>query len=154
MRTTAVLLALAAGLVGVPGSARAVLGEDLASIHADQMRLAGARRLSAAPGMQVHTLTLPDGSTVRQYAGTDGRVFAVAWNARSKPRLDQLLGTYFATYAEGGRAAMRQRPGVLHTVVVQQGDLRVEAQAHLNAHVGRAWLRSRVPAGVATDALR
>ncbi len=147
------MAALLAAL-GPAGPAHAVLGEDLASIHADQMRLAGARRQTATLGMQVHTLTLADGSTVRQYAGADGRVFAVAWNARSKPRLDQLLGTHFAAYAEGGRAAMRQRRGVLHAAVVQQGDLVVEAHAHLNAHVGRAWLRSRVPAGVATDALR
>jgi hypothetical protein len=37
---------------------------------------------------------------------------------------------------------------------VQQGDLVVESNAHLNAHVGRAYLRSLLPTGVAIDAIR
>lgn len=147
--------ALAAALLPAwPLPALAVLGEDSSTVQADQLRLAGVRRQAAGLAMQVHTISLPDGSTVREYSGADGRVFAVAWNTRSKPRLDQLLGRHFSGYAEGGAALMRRRPGVLHAGVVRRGDLVVEASAHLNHHVGRAWLQSMVPAGVQADALR
>lgn len=149
-RSAAWLLMLAAG------PAAAVLGEDLASVQADQLRLGAQRRASVAPaaGWQVHELTLPDGSRIRQYATPEGRVFAVSWNTRFKPRFDQLLGAHFAAYAEGGRQLQAQRPGPLRAARVEQGDLVVESTAHLQAHVGRAWLRSLLPAGTATDALR
>jgi hypothetical protein len=38
--------------------------------------------------------------------------------------------------------------------VVRQGDLVVESSAHLNAHVGRAYLRSLLPAGSTAAAIR
>ena len=141
-------------------AAHATLGEGAASIHVNQMRLAGTRRQAAAlgvlsaQGVQVHTLTQADGSTVRQYVSADGRVYAVAWNTRYKPRLSELLGTHFSAYAQAGRRAMQQRPGVLHQARLQQGDLVVESAAHLNAFVGRAYLRSRLPAATSPDAIR
>lgn len=140
--------------MAAPGLALAVLGEPEASVQADQMRLAGARRQAAGMGYRVHTISLRDGSTVQQFAGADGIVFAVTWNTRFKPRLDQLLGSHFAAYAQGGREALRRSPGVKHSAVVQAGDLVVESTAHLQSHRGRAWLRSRWPGGVASDALR
>jgi hypothetical protein len=135
----------------------ATLGEGADSIHADQMRLAGTRRQAAvaqAVGVQVHTITQADGSTIRQYVSPAGRVFAVAWNTHYKPRLSDLLGRHFEAYALAGRRAMQQRPGVLHQARLQQGDLVVESSAHLNAHVGRAYLRSQLPAASSTDAIR
>jgi hypothetical protein len=137
-----------------PQPAAATLGETLASIQADSLRFAATRRASGSLDTQVHTLTLADGGTVRQYADASGRVYAVAWNTHSKPRLDQLLGRHFTAYAEGGRRAMQQRAGVRHSGVVQQGDLVVESSAHLNAHVGRAYLRSLLPAGSTAAAIR
>jgi hypothetical protein len=153
-RRRAGLRLIAALLVCTPGLALAVLGEAESSVQGDQVRMAGARRQAAGLGYRVHTITLPDGSSVRQFAGADGTVFAVVWNTRFKPRLDQLLGTHFAAYAQGGREALRRTPGVKHSAVIEAGDLVVESTAHLQSHVGRAWLRSRWPAGVATDALR
>jgi hypothetical protein len=133
----------------------ATLGERADSIAGDAMRLSARRSLSATNNTTVQSLKLGDGSTIRQFVGSDGRVYAVAWNTRAKPRLDQLLGTHFATYAEAGRRAMQQRAGVMHNAVVQQGDLVVESTAHLNAHVGRAYLRSLLPGGqAAADAIR
>lgn len=145
------LLATAAALC--TPAARAVLGEDLASVQADALRLGAARRASNGPLMQVQTLQWPDGGTVRQFATPQGRVFAVAWNTRAKPRLDALLGTHFTAYAEGGRRAQAQRAGVAHAVRVEQGDLVVESTAHLNAHRGLAYLKSQWPAGLSRDAL-
>jgi hypothetical protein len=138
--------------VGLAPTAHAVLGEPASSLPAGTFASALAQRSAVAP--RVHVQSLADGSTIRQFLGADGRVYAVAWNTRSKPRLDLLLGTHFATFEAGGREAMRLRPGVMHSATMQRGDLVVEASAHLNAHVGRAYLRSRLPLGVPLDALR
>ncbi len=138
--------------LGLTPAAHAVLGEDASSLPAGNFGSALAQR--SAQALRVHVQSMPDGSTIRQFLGVDGRVYAVAWNTRTKPRLDRLLGTHFANLESAGREAMRQRPGVMHNVVMQRGDLVVEASAHLNAHVGRAYLRSRLPAGVPLDALR
>jgi len=151
-RSAALLLALAAAAA----PAAAVLGEEIASVQADQLRLGAQRRASAQPaaGWQVHELVLADGSRIRQYATPGGRVFAVTWQMRGKPRLDQLLGTHFAAYAEAGRRMQAARPGIVRAARIAEGDLVVESTAHLQAHVGRAWLRSQLPAGTSTDALR
>lgn len=149
-------LLFGAAAVLLTPAARATLGEDLASVQADALRLGAARRANAnaTPQFQVQVLTLPGGGHIRQFATPEGRVFAVAWNTPAKPRLDTLLGTHFAAYAEGGRQAQAQRAGVSHTARIAQGDLVVESTAHLNAHVGRAWLKSLWPAGLGIDALR
>jgi hypothetical protein len=141
-------------LLGLPLQAGAALGAGVDSIQADTLRLSATRRARTDLSAQVHTLTQPDGSTIRQFVGADGLVYAVAWTSRSKPRLDQLLGAHFPAYAQAGRKAMQLRAGVMHNAVLQEGDLVVEATAHLNAHVGRAFLRSRLPAGTVLDALR
>jgi hypothetical protein len=145
---------LALPLSMLPGPAAAVLGEGIAGIQADQLRVAATRRSAVTLDAQVHTLTLADGSTIREYLNADGRVYAVSWNTRAKPRLDQLLGAHFPAYAEGGRLAMQRRAGVQHQAVIEQGDLVVESSAHLNAHIGRAYLRSLLPSQGARDAIR
>jgi|WetSurMetagenome_2_1015567.scaffolds.fasta_scaffold13434_3 hypothetical protein len=150
----AVTLAALALIAGLPSSALAALGDDAASVQVDQMRSAGSRRQVAGFAMQVHTITAADGSTIREYVSPAGRVFALSWNTHYKPRLDQLLGAQFATYAQAGRRAMRARPGVVHAAVLRSGDLVVESSAHLNAFVGRAYLRSLLPAGTSIDAIR
>jgi hypothetical protein len=154
-RGAAKALALAAALgAALPLPAGAVLGGDAGSVQADALRMGARRAQQAGLAMQAHTLTLADGSTITQYLSADGQVFALSWRTRFKPRLDDLLGPHFETYAQAARAAQRQRPGLRHAARLQQGDLVVEAHGHLNAHVGRAWLRSRLPAGVLPDALR
>ena len=143
---------IAAALLPLP--AAATLGEGVASVQADTLRTAAVRRVHAAPTGTVHTLTLPDGSVIRQYLAADGRVYAVSWNTRFKPRLDLLLGAHFDTYAAAGRQAQQQRGGVRHAAMLSRGDLVVESNAHLQSHVGRAWLRSLLPAGAGPDAIR
>ncbi len=152
-------LALACAAAGAASPARATLGEPAASVAADRSRLGGAlgagvHALASGPAISVQTITLADGSSIRQYLSPAGRVFAVAWTMHYKPRLDQLLGTSFAAYAQAGREAAQRRPGVMHNAVVQTGDLVVESSGHLNVYVGRAYLRSMVPAAGGLDAIR
>ena len=137
------------------GQAGATLGEPVATVEADRAQLRSGHRVvqAQAARFQVHVLTLADGSAIREFVAPDGIVFAVAWSTRLKPRLDQLLGAQAARYAAAASAAMAA-PGVRHAVSLSSADLVVQASAHLNAHTGLAYLRSRVPEGVRIDELR
>jgi hypothetical protein len=153
-------LALAGALLIASVSAHAALGGDAASIAQDRGRL-GASLLVASSGrpqaqaqaqaptsapVQAHRLTLADGSTVTEFITPGGRVFAVSWSTRLKPRLDALLGAQSAVYAAAAQRSMRV-PGPRHALSIDEGDLVVHATSRLNAHVGIAYLRSLVPAG-------
>ena len=146
----ATLLALAAS------HAHAALGDTVASIALDTARLGDAHRVviaSASASVRTHVITLRDGSVIKEFVGNDDRVFAVTWNTRFKPRLDGLLGQYAQTYATAAGQAARS-PGIRHSLAFNDGDLVVDATAHLNAHAGLAYLRSLVPADVRVDELR
>lgn len=147
--------AVAACLVCATLPARAVLGANASSIAADQTRLRGARHamsVNRAP-VQVHEITMADGSSIREFVSPSGVVFAVAWSTRFKPNLDLLLGAHAAAYAAAAGEALRV-PGIRRRVELRRGDLVVHSTAHLNAWVGRAWLQSLVPQGADVDVLR
>jgi hypothetical protein len=152
-------LALAAAALAAVGlaapSAHAVLGGDAGTIAVDQARLHGVRLQAVATSAPVatHEITLADGSSIRQFVTPDGIVFAVAWSTRFKPDLNALLGVHAATYAQAASDAMKAA-GIRRHAELRRGDLVVQSTAHLNAHVGRAWLQSLVPAGARLDALR
>jgi hypothetical protein len=135
--------------------AHAVLGERVASVDADQERFAGTRQVAALPqlGVQVHSVLRADGSGVHEYVGSDGIVFAITWHTRVKPDLRPLLGSHAGAYEEAARRASAT-PGIRHHAVLEQADLVVEASGHLNAFVGRAYLKSRMPSGMSPDAIR
>ncbi len=135
--------------------ARATLGEPVATVDTDRAQLKGDHRVVQAQTLrfQVHVIALADGSSVREYVAPSGIVFAVAWSTRLKPRLETLLGSHAPRYAVAASAAMAT-PGIRHRVSLHSGDLVVQASAHLNAHVGLAYLESLVPEGVRLDELR
>lgn len=146
---------LACSLVLASTAAMATLGESATTVEADRARLQGERRVvqATATRLQTHVITQADGSTIKEFVTPDGVVFAVAWSTRFKPRLETLLGAHATRYASAARAAM-VTPGIRHGVTLSSGDLVVQASAHLNAHVGLAYLRSLVPDGVHIDELR
>lgn len=149
----ATAIATTLSLAALPASA--VLGGDDSTIAGDQMRLQGTRHPAAVSSAQVrtHEITLADGSSIRQFVTPGGIVFAVAWSTRFKPDLAALLGAHAASYAAAASEAMRA-PGIRRHVELRRGDLVVQSTAHLNSHVGKAWLQSLVPEGVRVDALR
>jgi len=140
-------------LVTCTMGASAALGEPAASVQVDQMSMGGMRRVAQLGMVQAHTLVSEDGSVLRQYVAPNGRVVAVAWNTRYKPRLDQLLGAHFGTYEEASMAASNGK-GIVRRATVQRGDLVVESSSHLGNYRGLAYLRSGLPSGVVVDAAR
>lgn len=132
----------------------AVLGGDMASIQADQARMR-VMRLSASPtpGGSMHEMRLPDGSSIRQFVNAQGIVYAVAWSTRLKPDFAQLLGSHASEFNAGVSAAA-QTPGLKRSAAVDRGDLVVRSAGRPGAFVGKAWLKSLLPAGIGSDAIR
>jgi hypothetical protein len=146
-------LSLSLGLVAaalVPGTSNAALGAPYTSIEADQTEMRASLKKTPHAGYEVHELTLPSGTLVREYVTTSGNVFAVAWNGPSKPNLSQLLGPYFADL----NAAARTGRGGHNHLDLSRSDLVIQAGGHMRAFSGRAYLVAAVPAGVSSDELR
>jgi hypothetical protein len=146
-------LVLCAGLAATalfPRAAKAALGAPYASIQADQEESHASLKVTPHTNYEVHELTLPSGTLVREYVTPAGVVFAVAWNGPSKPNLSQLLGPYFADLST---AAQNGRGGHNH-LDLTRSDLVIQAGGHMRAFSGRAYLVAAVPAGVSSDDLR
>jgi hypothetical protein len=143
IRLTTALLALTA--LGALPNAYAALGDTLASVQADSVRLkAATTRSQAAAGYTVQVLQLPEGGTVSEFATPAGTVFAVRWLAPFKPDLAQLLGRYFTAYAGAPRSVGSDRSHL----ALDSADLVVRAGGRQRAFAGTAWVPSLVPAGI------
>ena len=131
-------------------AALAALGGDVASVGRDRVQMKAGLRSDPGGNYTIHELVTPTGTVVREYAATNGRIFAVTWSGPLMPDLRQLLGQYFAAYvADQGP----QRGGHGHRSM--QGDgLVVQSSGHMRAFAGKAFLPAAIPAGVAIDALR
>ena len=132
-----------------PFRSHAALGEPEETVTGDARQLGGAVKSLQRAAYRVHEILLPSGTLLREYAGLDGTVFAVAWNGPALPDLRQALGGYFEAYV-GARRAQRGRG---HTEVRQAG-LVVQSHGHMRAFTGRAYLPQSLPAGIALEELR
>jgi hypothetical protein len=129
----------------LPRVAFATLGEAEITVQTDVARsLASLKSSQERQGYRVHEIQLPSGTVLREFVGTDGKVFAVAWQGPTRPDLRQALGQYFDAYVSAPRGKFADR----RHVQVQQGDLIVQAGGHMGALSGRAYLASAVPSGV------
>jgi len=157
MRCKPALAALAAlvasaGLFGAAGSASAGLGRAYASVDADRAVLGAAVVSTVAGPYTVHTLTLQNQGTVREYTRPDGLVFAVTWRGPGRPNLRQILGDSFdavqADNAQRGGARIR------HPLMVNRANLQVQTGGHPGAFWGVALLPALQPAGFALANLK
>jgi hypothetical protein len=97
----------------------------------------------------IHEMQASTGTIIRQYVSPAGRVFAVSWQGFG-PDLQQLLGEHFNEYmAVASQVAHRGRG-----VHIETGDLVFDSGGHMRYAVGRAFLRSQLPAGVSSDELQ
>jgi hypothetical protein len=107
-------------------------------------------RVSPGARYNVHELTLPTGTTVREYVNPQGQVFAVAWKGPFKPDLRQLMGGYFDRYVQ---AAPNSHTG--HNAArIALPDLVVQSMGHQRAFSGHAYLPPMLPADVAESELK
>jgi hypothetical protein len=126
------------------------LGEPEASVQTDALQLHGSINVTEHLGYRLHEIQLPSGTLVREFAGEDGKVFAVAWSGHVPPNLRQMLGRFFDPFVTAARS---KRTDHSH-LQVQTGDLVVQSGGHMRAFAGRAYLIAGVPNGVDLGAVR
>lgn len=144
-----VLLLGALFLITSPGFA--TLGEDVSSIQSDQVRMKAVRRVVPNQSFSVHEMQMPTGTTVREFVSPAGMVFGITWQGAFAPDLRQLLGEHFEEYVQAARTPSSRRGRGLH---IEAGDLVFESGGHMRFITGRAYLRSKLPQGIGSDALR
>lgn len=147
-----VLMAVGATCLAFAAPAHAALGGTYDSVQADRAHMAARLSSTAAATHTVHTLTLPNGGATREYARSDGVVFAVTWRGPGRPDLRQLLGVHFDTFQSdnalrGGRRARRP-------LSVNRTDLIVHSGGHSGAFWGVAYLPKMAPAGFSANDLQ
>ena len=129
----------------------AALGGDASSIEGDRVSLKGAlASFSTVRGYGVHEITTPAGVHVREYLA-GGKVFAVSWQGPVIPDLRQMLGAYYAGYAQ---AATAPRAGGHRHLRIEQPGLVVESNGRMRAFYGRAWDPSLLPQNFAVADIR
>lgn len=134
-------------------AAQAVLGATADTVQEDQVRFKGVRSESAGAQMTTHEISLPDGSSIREYVNAAGVVFAVSWRTRLKPNLEALLGTQFAAHAAPVSAAPGVA-GIKRQQSIRQPNLVVHQAGRMNAFAGLAYDPTLVPDGIDAETLR
>lgn len=119
-----------------------------ASSHAVRAQALAAGSSTGSASYGVNSSVLANGTTVREYVGADGLVFAVSWNGPFLPDLRTLLGDHFATLT----AEAARRPKAGHSQLhVERPEVTIESSGHMRAYAGRAWINARLPAGFTTQ---
>jgi hypothetical protein len=134
----------------IPCIAAAALGEPEASVQTDVTMFRGSIKTTEHASYRLHEIQLPSGTTLREFAGADGKVFAVAWNGPNVPNLRQTFGRYYDTFVTAAKA---KHSGHTHLQIEQPG-LVVQSSGHMRAFAGRAYLPQAVPSGVGLGELR
>jgi hypothetical protein len=138
-------------LVAAAMPAYCALGGDSTSVQADQARMQGSLRTTAGPGYTVQEIQ-SSGMTVREYVSPAGKVFGVAWQGPWPADLHQLLGNYFAQYAQALQAESNGR--TRRPLLVQLPGLVVEMGGHPRAFLGRAYASELAPTGVSVETIQ
>jgi hypothetical protein len=149
MRTTLkILLSLILGTI--PGWA--ALGQPEASVSTDQLHMKSEDRVQTFQAYKVHQLTTANGPTVREYVSPQGLVFAITWQGRSTPDMNQLLGTYVNDLQTATAAQTRIQPR--RGISVKTKDFVYSNFCRLRICTGSAYVPSLIPSNVSVEAIR
>jgi hypothetical protein len=144
----AILVTLALAL-----PAFATLGGDVPSVEADRAQMNGTVNVTQINGYAVHEIKNPNGTVVREYVSSEGKVFGVAWKGPFIPYMPQLLGTYIQQYSAGVKAHHEAGPG-RRPLSIQQPDFVLENSGHMRSFYGRAYDPGLLPQGITANAVR
>lgn len=139
--------------LAIPGQMFGALGENVASVQADQVQMQANLRTIAASGHVVHELRAPTGMVVREYVSPSGSVFGVAWEGPWLPDMQQLLGSHFAEYQRALQAQSGGRMG-RRPVHVEIPGLVVHLEGHPRSYSGHAVVPEMLPQGVKAEDIR
>ncbi len=139
------LLALIATFL--PARAFAELGGDLRSVERDRAKMMATVTVRPMGRYTVHEMTSDTGTTVREYATPEGKIFAVAWQGPFHPDFQQLLGPYFPQLQQAAAGRRTRRA----PVVVETPGFVFVTFGHFRDLAGRAYVPQMVPAGVGVE---
>jgi hypothetical protein len=143
------VVALAAGSQ-VSSQAHAALGEDVASVGSDQVRMQAKLQILNRESYAIHELQTPTGAKVREFAGHDGKVFAVSWSGGWRPNLREIMGAHYERFLEGSRARRATR-GPVRIVLP---DMVIVMTGHQRNFFGQVCLIDLLPSGLRPEDVR
>ena len=138
-------LAASAGLGGYASKVSSGSSSDSSALKAEKV----SRKAAA-----LYTVEELDtgGILVREYANSDGIVFAVTWKGIGTPDLQTLLGSYYSEYAAAQAQAVKDSTTRRHQSI-QTPHIVVRRAGHMRAWRGRAAVASLIPSGVNAETL-
>ncbi len=138
----------------LPARAFAELGGDARSVERDRVKMNAAATSRQTERYTIHEMRAASGSTVREFARPDGKVFAVAWQGPVHPDYRQLLGPYFDELQRATAQAAQQRRGRRAPVMIETPNLVLQSLGHFRALAGRAYLPEMLPSGVSVEEIK
>lgn len=146
------LITVIVGLLAFAVPALAALGGDVSSVETDRAHMKAAVKQTQVDGYDIHEISAPGGTVVKEYVSPAGKVFAVSWHGPFYPDLQQILGTYFQQYQAGLQAQPKHYGR--HPLNMQQSGLVVQSGGHMRAYWGRAYVPDMVPQGVQLNEIK
>jgi hypothetical protein len=144
-------LAAVSCAISIAARADAELGGDLRSVERDRARMnAAVSSVHPMGRYTVHEMTADSGATVREFATSDGRIFAVAWRGPVHPDYRQLLGAYFPRLQQAARPRQARRA----PVIIDTPEFFFEVAGHVGDMAGRACIPQMVPSGVGAEDIK
>jgi hypothetical protein len=131
-------------------SAQAALGDDVSSVTTDQARMQAALQIWRKDKYDVHELAMPTGTKVRQFAASNGKVFAVTWSGGFRPNLRDVMGSHYDRFIAATRGKRRAR-GVVR---IELPGMVVIMGGHQRALFGKVYLTDELPEGLTPEDIR
>lgn len=126
-------------------TASAGLGENVASIAHDREALrADAGTILIAGRYDRHEFRTAAGTRLREYASSDGTVFAVTWAGPVPPDLRTVLASHYAAFVAAARANRHNH----HVLTMTTPELVLVNRRLPRGFAGRAFVPASMPAGV------
>lgn len=136
----------------LPFAAHAALGGHVDSVKDDQQALKGISRKAQQTSASYSVTEIESaGYTVREYANSDGTIFAVTWRGVGHPDLQTLLGDYYNEFTEAD--ANKESEGKHTPRSIEAKNVTVRRSGHMRDWRGRAFAPKFIPEGVNVEEL-
>lgn len=131
-------------------SAHASLGEGTDTFEKDRAALGGtvmpaASSSSLPSSIRVYQMQV-GAVTIKEFADASGQIFAISWRGTKYPKLDSLLGRFYAEYAGKQKTTPKGRRFPHHDI--NTDNVTVSFAGHAPFLFGSAILNGHLPAGV------
>ncbi len=133
-------------------SAQATVGQGASSVQSDMAQLKGTNYKVTTNSVYTTYSFFARGDTIKEYANSNGVIFAMSWRGATQPPIKGILGKYFNGYA--AQFAARVRLHIRRPIMIKTPAIRVFRGGHMRGWVGSAFVQSLAPAGITMGDLR